>query len=88
VGAWGWGQSWCSGNFWATEMFQPNLAGPPGDLVRIPFSHPSSIQHIGLGPVPTPGGIAQGPGGSMYVAVGVPDTTPAAGGVVKASRTG
>jgi hypothetical protein len=77
-----------SGNFWATEMFQPNPAGPPGDLVRIPFSHPSSVQHIGLGSVPTPGGIAQGPDGSMYVAVGAPDTAPASGGVVKVSRTG
>ncbi len=77
-----------SGNFWATEMFQPNPAGPPGDLVRIPFSDPSSIEHIGLGSVPTPGGIAQGPDGSMYVAVGAPNTAPASGGVVKVSRTG
>ena len=77
-----------SGNFWATEMFQPNTAGPPGDLVRIPFSDPSSVEHIGLGSVPTPGGIAQGPDGSMYVAVGAPDTAPASGGVVKVSRTG
>ena len=77
-----------SGNFWATEMFAPNPAGPPGDLVRIPFSDPSSVQHIGLGSVPTPGGIAQGTDGSMYVAVGAPNTDPASGGVVKVSRAG
>ncbi len=76
-----------SGNFWATEMFQPNPAGPPGDLVRIPFSNPFSVQHVGLGSVPTPGGIAQGPDGAMYVAVGSPVTALGAGGVVKVSRT-
>ena len=64
------------------------IALPPGDLVRIPFSDPSSVEHIGLGSVPTPGGIAQGPDGSMYVAVGAPDTAPASGGVVKVTRTG
>jgi hypothetical protein len=39
------------GNFWATEMFQPNKAGPPGDLVRIPFEGPAAVQHIGGGSV-------------------------------------
>ena len=71
------------GNFWATEMFQPNKAGPPGDLVRIPFENPASVQHIGGGSVVLPGGIKQGPDGAMYVAVGSPDTTPGGGGVVK-----
>jgi hypothetical protein len=72
------------GNFWATEMFEPNKAGAPGDVVRIPFADPSAIQHIGLGSVPLPGGIAPAPwGDSIYVAVGAPDTTPNAGGVVK-----
>ncbi len=73
------------GNFWATEMFEPNRAGAPGDVVRIPFSHPSSITHIGLGSLPTPGGIAAGPWGAMYVAVGAPNTTPGSGAVIKIS---
>jgi hypothetical protein len=73
------------GNFWASEMFQPNKAGPPGDLVRIPFENPASVQHIGGGSVVLPGGIKQGPDGAMYVAVGSPDTTPGGGGVVKVS---
>ena len=72
-----------TGNFWATEMFQPNPAGAPGDVVRIPFRNPSAVEHIGLGSVPTPGGIAVGPGNAMYVAVGAPDVTPGSGGVVK-----
>lgn len=72
-----------NGNFWATEMFQPNPAGPPGDVVRIPFRAPSAVEHIGLGSVPTPGGIAEAPDGTMYVATGAPNTTPGSGGVVK-----
>ena len=75
------------GNFWATEMFEPNSAGAPGDVVRIPFANPSSITHIGLGSLPTPGGIALGPDSAMYVAVGAPDTTPASGGVIKISAS-
>ena len=75
------------GNFWATEMFEPNSAGPPGDVVRIPFANPSSITHIGLGSLPTPGGIALGPDSAMYVAVGAPDTTAGSGGVIKVSAS-
>ena len=56
-------------NFWATELFQPNAAGPPGDVVRIPFDHPDQLQRIGGGELPLPGGIAQGSDGSMYVSV-------------------
>jgi hypothetical protein len=72
------------GIFWATEILAPNNAGAPGDVVRIPFRDPSALEHIGLGSVPTPGGIALGPDGrSMYVATGAPDATPNAGGVLK-----
>ena len=56
-----------AGNFWAAEMFAPNPSGPPGDLVRIPFAHPKRVTHSGLGQVPLPGGIVQGPGGTLYV---------------------
>jgi hypothetical protein len=71
-----------AGNFWAGEMFQPNPSGPPGDLVRIPFAHPNRVAHLGLGQVPLPGGIAQGPGGVLYVSTNSAAPGPA-GGVVR-----
>jgi len=71
-----------AGNFWATEMFQPNSAGPPGDVVVIPFQHPSQITHVGGGSLPLPGGIAQGPDGSMYVTINTAGA-PGSGAVVK-----
>jgi hypothetical protein len=75
-----------SGNFWATEMFQGGLAAtPPGDVVKIPFSHPDSHTRIGFGQLPLPGGIAQGPDGAMYVTVG--SSAPgASGGVMRVGR--
>jgi len=71
------------GNFWAAEMFAGGLsANPPGDVVRIPFAHPTTHVHIGAGRVPVPGGIAQGPDGAMYVTVG--SSAPGvSGGVVR-----
>jgi hypothetical protein len=74
-----------SGNFWAAEMFQPALAGPPGDVVKIPFSTPDVHLRIGGGQLPLPGGVAQGPDGAMYVSVGSADTTPNAGAIMKVS---
>ena len=72
-----------SGNFWATEMFAPNATGAPGDVVRIPFRHPTHQTHIGLGQLPLPGGIAQGPDGVMYVTINSANPTPGSGAVVK-----
>ena len=71
------------GNFWATEMFQPNSAGPPGDVVVIPFQHPSQITHLGGGSLPLPGGIAQGPDGRMYVTINSAGPVPGSGAVVR-----
>ena len=71
------------GNFWATEMFQPNPAGPPGDVVRIPFKHPQQLDRIGGGVLPLPGGIAQGADGSMYVSVNSANPEPNSGAVMK-----
>jgi glucose/arabinose dehydrogenase len=72
-----------AGNFWATEMFAPNATGAPGDVVRLPFRHPTQIDHIGLGELPLPGGIAQGPDGAMYVSVNSASPVPGSGAVVK-----
>lgn len=71
------------GNFWATEMFQPNNAGAPGDVVKFPFRHPNRLTRMGLGSVPLPGGIAEGPDGSMYVTVNSANPTIGSGAVVK-----
>lgn len=76
-----------SGNFWATEMFQPNGAtAPPGDVVRIPFEHPNQLTHFGGGMLPLPGGIAQGPDGAMYVSINSADPTPGSGAIVRLGR--
>ena len=72
-----------SGNFWATEMFQPNAAGPPGDVVRIPFKHPHQLKRIGGGRLPLPGGIVQGPGGAMFVTVNSANPTAGSGAVMR-----
>lgn len=74
------------GNFWATEMFKHNLAGPPGDIVRIPFGNPAGVQHIGGGHLPLPGGIAQGPDGAIYVSVGSAGATTASGAVFRVAQ--
>ena len=72
-----------SGNFWATEMFAPNATGAPGDVVRIPFRHPTHLTRIGGGQLPLPGGIAQGPDGAMYVSVNSSSPDPGSGAVMK-----
>jgi hypothetical protein len=56
-----------TGHFWAAEMFAPNPAGPPGDLVRIPFARPGQQAHVGLGDVPLPGGIAVARNNDLFV---------------------
>jgi hypothetical protein len=71
------------GNFWASELFYPNAAGPPGDLAMAPFDHPNAITHLGGGTVALPGGIAQGPDGAMYVSTGSADPTPGSGAIVR-----
>jgi hypothetical protein len=59
------------GNFWAAEMFYDNgSSAPPGDLVRIPFHHPTQIQHVGNGSLLLPGGVAVARDGSLYVSTG------------------
>ncbi|HEY9289608.1 MAG TPA: ScyD/ScyE family protein [Candidatus Dormibacteraeota bacterium] len=74
-----------AGNFWAAEMFKLNQAGPPGDLVRIPFTNPTQLEHIGGGHLLLPGGVAQGPDGAIYVTVGSAANKPF-GAVVRVSQ--
>jgi hypothetical protein len=77
-----------AGNFWATEMFKFNGRNAPlGDVVRIPFEHPTQIQHIGGGRLPFPGGIAQGSNGAMYVTTWSAGTDAALGAVVRVSNS-
>ena len=77
-----------NGNFWATEMFQPNAAGPPGDVIRIPFRHPDQLNRIGGGALPLPGGIAQGSDGAMYVSVNSANPALNSGAVMKIQTDG
>lgn len=71
------------GNFWAAEMFQPNPAGPPGDVVRIPFDNPAQLKRMGGGDLPLPGGIAEGSDGTMFVSINSSSPVPNSGAVVK-----
>jgi hypothetical protein len=70
-----------AGTFWATEMFAPS-DGPPGDLVAIPFAHPTQLTHVGAGQLPLPGGVAQGRDGALYVTVNAAGA-PGSGAVVR-----
>jgi len=77
-----------AGNFWATELFHQNRQGPPGDLVKIrarDVARPTTdnLIHIAGGQLPLPGGIAQGPGGAMFVTVNTANPAPGSGMVVK-----
>jgi hypothetical protein len=77
-----------AGNFWATELFHQNQQGPPGDLVKIVASEVArrttdDLIHIGGGSLPLPGGIAQGPGSSMFVSLNADNPAPGSGSVVK-----
>ena len=71
-----------AGNFWATELFAPT-SGPPGDLVRIPFSDPSQLTHVAGGHLPLPGGVAVGPDGALYVTVNSANPQEGSGAVVR-----
>ncbi|MGZ6378961.1 MAG: hypothetical protein ACXWO2_10470, partial [Candidatus Limnocylindrales bacterium] len=69
--------------FYATELFTSvGAQGQPlgGDVVKIPFKHPS--QHISLtgGTLDFPGGVAVSRGGTVYAAN---STTSPDGSVVK-----
>jgi hypothetical protein len=51
--------------------------------VRIDSDDPHDIDHYGLGRLPLPGGIVQGPDGAMYVTVNAANPTPGSGAVVR-----
>ena len=71
------------GNFWATEMFKQNAGGPPGDVVRIPFHHPTKMRHFGGGSLPLPGMIAQAPSGAFFITTHSADPAAGSGQVVR-----
>ena len=58
-------------------------SAPPGDVVRVDGDNWRDRTHIGLGHLPLPGGIAQGPDGAMYVTVNSANPTPGSGAVVR-----
>jgi hypothetical protein len=77
-----------AGNFWATELFHQNGQAAPGDLVKIPAGEVArrrtdDLVHIGGGSLPLPGGIAQGPGGAMYVSLNADSPAPGTGSVAR-----
>jgi hypothetical protein len=72
------------GDFWATEMFaDAGTHAPPGDVVRVDEDNPHDVTHFGLGHLPLPGGIVQGPDGAMYITVNSANPTPGSGAVVR-----
>jgi hypothetical protein len=74
-----------AGNFWAAEMFKFNQQGPPGDVVRVPFSNPAAAEHILGGQIAFPGGIAEGPDGAVYVTTWSNGTNQAIGSIERIS---
>jgi hypothetical protein len=73
------------GNFWATELLQPNKHGAPGDIVRLPFNNPTHVTHVGGGHLPLPIGITVGPDGALYVNTNSASPVPGSGTVVRVS---
>jgi hypothetical protein len=72
------------GDFWATEMFaDAGASAPPGDVIRIDGDNSHDVDHFGLGQLPLPGGITQGPDGAMYVTVNSANPAPGSGAVVR-----
>ena len=69
----------------AENKDHPDMREFVGDVVHIPFKHPTQIQHIGGGRLPFPGGIAQGGDGAMYVTIWSAGTEAAIGAVVRVS---
>jgi hypothetical protein len=82
------------GNFWASEMFYPGSAGPPGDIAEIKagdagqtsYGDPATgVTHYpGF---PLPGGVAVGPDGGIYTTILANSATPNSGAVVRANLT-
>jgi hypothetical protein len=62
------------GNFYASHLFtNPDFADPQGDVVRIPFSSPSTHTFLTDGALAAGGGVAVAPNGDVFVADGTAD---------------
>ena len=46
-------------------------------------NNPTTHEHVGGGSLPLPGGVTNGPGGSLYVSVNSANTEPGSGAVVR-----
>lgn len=58
------------GNFYASQLFTNNFDDPQGDVVKIPFSNPSTHTFLTDGALSFAGGVAVAPNGDVYVADG------------------
>ena len=64
------------GNFYASQLFTHNFGDPQGDVVKIPFSSPTTHTSLTGGALSFAGGVAVAPNGDVFVADGtafVPD---------------
>jgi hypothetical protein len=58
------------GNFYASQLFTNNFDDPQGDVVKIPFSNPSTHTFLTDGALSFTGGVAVAPNGDVFVADG------------------
>ena len=58
------------GNFYASQLFTNNFDDPQGDVVRIPFTDPSTHTFLTGGALSFAGGVAVAPNGDVFVADG------------------
>lgn len=58
------------GNFYASELFTGDDPEPHGDVVKIPFAHPSTHTSLTNGALSFAGGVAVAPNGDVFVADG------------------
>jgi hypothetical protein len=58
------------GNFYASQLFTHNFDDPQGDVIKIPFSSPTTHISLTNGALSYAGGVAVAPNGDVFVADG------------------